>query len=730
MAGVSFSGFGKLVIAVGLVAGAFGCLDESFGGNRAALLNRVSPAADQEVMAWGSVRLKVYVSTESGDPVPRGKVLWDVTSGQEIFLDDSVSWSDGGGGAGIRVEVGGVAGRATVRASLAETGASVDFTLVVTDGPVLLSVNPTSYSAGDTVIVTGTGLNLATEWTLGGALGVPFGVTATQVSLVVPPCLTPGQNAVVAHVGDVSSGPVNGTYVAGGNLIALNPGEFRSMPPSLLESCATFPAAGAAGASYLLAPQLVGGMPDDSLWYRIFKGAAPLPTGAYAGPPGGIAPDPALAFHDHLREVERELAEVQQSVPARAPLPPTPSPRLGDFENFQVCDTISCRKVRTVRAEARYVGERTVVFEDIESPAGGFDDADYESFGRLFDEELYSIGTAAFGAESDVDGNGKIFILLTPAVNRLTEKSSCNRSFISGFFYSVDISPAFVGDPRSNQAEIFYSIVPDPAGEVSCQFSVAQVRDQGPVTFIHEFQHMISFNQHTMLRGGLSESVWLNEGMSHLAEEIAADHFLALGDTSRFSNFAVANLINAYDYLTVPDGNGLIVTGGTGTLEQRGAAWLFLRWLVDHFGDDLPRRLTETNLVGVENVVAAVGEPLDKIVPEWFLANFVAGRQDTTLFTQMDGTRLSYRSWTLYRVFESFHSQSPARFQRPYPLVPVTLPVSSFDVAGVMWSGTGAYYSYDQPAGDPGFVVSFRRPDGVTQLPAPNGARLNVLRIR
>jgi hypothetical protein len=40
---------------------------------------------------------------------------------------------------------------------------------------------------------------------------------------------------------------------------------------------------------------------------------------------------------------------------------------------------------------------------------------------------------------------------------------------------------------------------------------VVEVQAFVPITFIHEFQHMISFNQHVLVRGGDGEVLWLNE---------------------------------------------------------------------------------------------------------------------------------------------------------------------------------------------------------------------------
>jgi hypothetical protein len=64
--------------------------------------------------------------------------------------------------------------------------------------------------------------------------------------------------------------------------------------------------------------------------------------------------------------------------------------------------------------------------------------ADYEHFGALFDDPVYNTDTSVFGAVSDIDNNGRVIIVLTPAVNRLTPKGT--GSFIGGYFYACDCS--------------------------------------------------------------------------------------------------------------------------------------------------------------------------------------------------------------------------------------------------------------------------------------------------
>jgi hypothetical protein len=393
-----------------------------------------------------------------------------------------------------------------------------------------------------------------------------------------------------------------------------------------------------------------------------------------------------------------------------------------------VCNKLDCNRSEdfsTVLAEVHYVGSRAVIYQDLEAPQPGFTQEDFRELGLLFDRELYGVATRAFGAESDVDRNGVVFILFTPVVNRLTPKEQCSRAFVTGFFFSIDIDPAFIRDERSNQAEIFYAMVPDSAGRVTCQHRSSSVKRLVPVTFIHEFQHMISFYQRVMLRKGRSaEELWLNEAMSHLAEELGAFHFLALGDQRKFSDFAIGNLFNAYKYLQDPGARFVLAGAGQGTLEERGAAWLFLRWIVDQFGEEVLRRLSETNLTGVANVERAAGEPVDRLLAQWFLANWVS---DLAGFSPQP--RLRYRKWSFRSVYRSLHTQSPTNFPRPFPLVPDSSFGGHFEMNGVLRAGSGDYIRVIQLPGQKGFALQFT--DGVG---APLGGvvptRLNVLRLK
>jgi hypothetical protein len=171
-------------------------------------------------------------------------------------------------------------------------------------------------------------------------------------------------------------------------------------------------------------------------------------------------------------------------------------------------------------------------------------------FGLLFDGGERRLAEYApdrhdrAGSESDIDGNEVIFPL-TDAVNALS--GSCpGGSIILGFFYGGDLLPRSGSNPGSNEAEIFYGLVPKTGG--SCSAPKDFVIQVIAPTFIHEFQHMISYNQHVLVGGSsLSEETWLNEGLSHSrrAGRLHATRSHGLGGaTSSLAQFAIGDLLN------------------------------------------------------------------------------------------------------------------------------------------------------------------------------------------
>jgi hypothetical protein len=252
-----------------------------------------------------------------------------------------------------------------------------------------------------------------------------------------------------------------------------------------------------------------------------------------------------------------------------------------------------------------------------------------------------------------------------------------------------------------------------------------------PPVLVHELQHMISFNQHVLRRGQDDEAIWLNEGLSHFAEELAQrlipdDHCPLF--TSCFAQFAEGNIQNAYQFLEDPEATYLVAPTNDGpTLGGRGASWLFVRWLADHFSSDtlkgtqLTRAVLQGGSPGEGNVVAATGVPFEQLVGEWLLANWLENLLD---FPQTG--RLRYRTWNLRGTYAANY---PANFSRPYPLIPDSTD-GHYVRNGTLRAGSGRYLRVVVPAGAPSVTVRLADQGGALRIGAHLTPRIAVVRIR
>jgi len=678
------------------------------------------------------IALAVSVTAADGMTVTRAAVRWTVMDASGATVTDSVTVTDGEGRAEVGVTLGATPGTSSIQAALVvDAQQSVLFTAEALPAPQLTGLAPATFTGGDLVVVQGT--------LLSDSLSVEFGTTrarvlgasgqGTAISIEVPSCLLPGSVSVRVRAPGWASNEVTGTYQGSAALLTLPVGGYLSIDPAAVDGCGTFPQAGVQGAEYLIVPQAATPIPGVEVSYEL-TGDSAVPVVVATGPaPSAPEESAAKRFHDFLRAQEEEFARVPK--PARAEdtallAAAVAGIEVGDKRDFRVCDTITCSlpaDFSKVTAKARYVGAHAAIYVDVQAP-DTLTTAAMNALGREFDEDLYGVATRAFGSESDVDQNGLVLVLMTPVVNGLTPQSDCETTIVTGFFFAIDIDPSFRGDSRSNQGEVFYALAADPQGTKGCAHPVDRIERLVPVTFAHEFQHMVSYNQHVLVRSGNSEVLWMNEGMSHVSEELAALHFESLGDATRFSRFAIGDLYNAFLYLKTPAATHMLFKDGSGTLAERGGAWLFLRWIADQFGPEVIRRLSETGRSGADNVAAATGEPFEPLVAEWSLANWTSGLSGFAA-----PRRLSYLTWNFRTLYQSLNSQVPDRFDLPFPIVPPTYAGGNFATSGLVRSGSGAYFLVTQSPNQRGFTLRFRGPNGVP-LASTGTPRLNVVRLR
>jgi hypothetical protein len=303
--------------------------------------------------------------------------------------------------------------------------------------------------------------------------------------------------------------------------------------------------------------------------------------------------DTASRFHEELRFHESlqasAAAPLTRGVMGKAMTALTAEsaalPNEGDETRFQVLSNLSGGGKVTVSATATYVGRNVICYLDLEVSRRNPDDLTTDDVKKLcgeFDARVPQ-ERQLFGQESDVDGNGRLIVLMTAQVNKM---GAALGGLITGFFYASDLY-----DPGM---EIIHTLVPDSKGvygqTIPKDFTMENLL---PSVLVHEFQHAINYNQHVLVRGGQPEEPIINEGLSHLSEDI-----LGVGRE---------NYARYQTFLSRPSTYGLFA-GGSPNLGARGASYLFLHYLLEQSGrSDFVTRLLGTTERGAANVEDAFG---------------------------------------------------------------------------------------------------------------------------
>jgi hypothetical protein len=404
---------------------------------------------------------------------------------------------------------------------------------------------------------------------------------------------------------------------------------------------------------------------------------------------------------------------------------------MGSLRRFNVVAAIDGSRFEGVTARLRYAGDHLLVYTDTSNI--GFPDDRLRAVASLMDRDLYPLAVNSFGSEPDVDGDGRVMMLLTPVVNRMSKASECvQRGYVTGFFYGLDVVERA---EQSNRAEVFYAFVPDSAGKYSCGHTEAEVVRTLQATFIHELQHLISFNQHVLARAGPTEEPWLNEGLSHMAEELASRMFetrypAPLGRGTReqlfpdsAAPFIAPQMLNAYIYLNATLDHSVTTYFGDGAIQDRGATWLFLRWLGDQKGDAIFRRLVESPLTGMANVAQASGEQFGALFGDFSLA--LVADSIPGVARQQVPARQRFLSRNLRQLMA--REAVISGFESPFPLTVYALPIGAA-LRALMPTGTMMHAIVRSDATGAPVRLSFTTP-GLTPLAPGAGGQVGIMRL-
>ena len=529
------------------------------------------------------------------------------------------------------------------------------------------------------------------------------------------------------------------------------------------------------GASYLVVAQLaVDRVPNSFVSYHVISGTAisasrsPLIAGlsamrASVSPSLGIAGAASgdrlpyrkrtkqLAFDRMLRaQARRQVSShswnfsrslsrsVSASMSPASPLRATSVPAVGSVRTFHVLANDVGTAFTTVGAQLAYSGSDVLIYIDTLAPANGFTAAQLQAFGQLFDQTLYPIDTTAFGPPTDMDQNGHVIMLMTPAVNSLTTASDCQTNgYVAGFFEEEDLAGG--GDPDSNNGEIFYTIVPDPNGVAkSCAHTVDDVGLDVPATFMHELQHLISFSQHVLVHGGDPEYGWLDEGLSIVAEELGSQYYenkypAPSGRTSASQLFPdssqgfIANfLYDSYQYALLPDTASVTLHDDSEDgFSWRGGDWLLMRWLGDQMGTAIFKKLDQNTLTGVANIESASGQSFPSLFANFGLSLFTDSLPNLPRTTAPSADRFTTRN--VRQLWNRLYATSSGSD------VPLPMPLQLFSIStdtstAIMDPGTGSYFRLDTPATSSTVSIQFSGPGG-TALPASLKPQLAIFRL-
>jgi hypothetical protein len=379
--------------------------------------------------------------------------------------------------------------------------------------------------------------------------------------------------------------------------------------------------------------------------------------------------------------------------------------------NTQAADNHECDSPINVGARVAAISISTYILADTANPTGGFSDADYAAFGTMFDTLINPLDVQNFGAPTDIDHNGKVVILFTKEVNKLTSRGSVG--VVGGFFHPRDLFPTtataeFEACPTSNVGEMFYVLVPDPNAVFSDKRTASDVLSLTPGTLAHEYQHLINAGRRLYVNTTAipSEVVWLNEGLSHIAEELlfyratglAPRQNINLSNLSttqtmrdQFSSYQGSNFGRFKEFLSEPAQTSPYADNDD--LNTRGATWNLLRYLADHKGTSdgsTWSQLVNTVDTGQTNLAHVFGPDWLTQIRDWATSVFsddVNGNTDA---------RFLEPSWNMRNIFPGLTTGGVAINKFPLTVVPL----ADAQPANLLINAGGvAYLRFTVPAG-------------------------------
>lgn len=286
---------------------------------------------------------------------------------------------------------------------------------------------------------------------------------------------------------------------------------------------------------------------------------------------------------------------------------PAPAPVLNEHRQFWVSN-VDTNENFQIEAVLRYVGDHSYFW--IEDGVS-YDEGNLEDLANTFDSKTYNTNREFFGSEWNpgVDHDPRLYVLFARGLG----------GNLAGYFSSADeLHP--LAHEYSNGHEMFLMNADNV--DLGEEFTYG--------VLAHEFQHMIHWYRDR------NEESWLNEGFSELAA------FLNGYDAGGFDySFASNPDLQLNDWPNDQDA----------TTPHYGAAFLFVTYFLDRFGEEATQALVDGSENGMDSVDTVLkqlnfidpqtNKPVlaDDVFSDWVVTNFIQdesfadGRYDYQRYT-------------------------------------------------------------------------------------------------
>jgi Bacterial Ig-like domain (group 1)/IPT/TIG domain len=670
--------------------------------------------------------LEVTVTDQYGNGIASVDVTFAVTGGGGSVNPTSAQ-TDAAGKAQSQWTLGPNPGANTAEATVAGvTGSPVSFSATGT----LLSLSSVTdpMVEGGVATLTGTGFDATpanNTVSIGGLTGTVTQASATSLTVTVPTqsCKPANDVAVTVTVSAQTTAPV---------MARLNPANTLSMStgaqvivaqPSDL--CLQFLPDATGGDEYLIGVSATAEVDGTMPFSLIAEGGAASdiqpavhPLTAPSGAPVALTPELLGVIHQQeqqaaaesrLRQWERDHLPLRsrQSVTQRASSAAV-VPTVGDMLQFKVPDITGnlCTDFTTITTVVKVVSAKGIIVTDVANPtADPLTDPELTSFGSSFDTDIFPILEANFGPSGDLDANQRVFMVLTQEVNR--------QPGLAGFVTSADLfTPAQCAS--SDQGEIFYGNVPDPANTTGSGARTKSNVVNGMLPLIsHEVTHTIQFSRSVGVGPGLDR--WEAEGQAELAVELVAHavfgnapgmdygpsvmtgpgptginwyearfirlayYFGWISGSTHAPNTPEACSVYGHEGASIPCSNGYFY----------GSGWAFFRYVNDRFGPNYtsgtgtgPTALQKDWIVRSSSGAAGIEQLLqvdfDTLFVRFAAMLYTDGRTITGLAPE-----LQMSSWNIRQIFDT---ADPAR-----SLTPTAQAYGTFNQTRQVRGGSTAY---------------------------------------